>query len=145
MNCHFSESFGQAFSKACAVEAAKASSLSAESEIPLTAFSFASFSLAPPSCKRKAAKEFVFFKNLRVVSGMNPLKKGSLSITEAFWVYRSIPQDNQASDYNTLPTKQDDATEFPAPHFHIGRIAAVSFPNIPQPAFVSDPRPLSNP
>ena len=58
MSCHFSESFGQAFSKACAVEAAEASSLSAESETPLTAFSFASFSLAPPSCKRKAAKEF---------------------------------------------------------------------------------------
>ena len=58
MNCHFSESFGQAFSKACAVEGAESSSLSAESEIPFAAFSFVSFSLAPPSCKRKAAKEF---------------------------------------------------------------------------------------
>jgi hypothetical protein len=35
------ESFGQAFSKACAVEAAEASSPSAEGEIPYTAFSFA--------------------------------------------------------------------------------------------------------
>ncbi|MBO5294151.1 MAG: hypothetical protein J6B71_02760, partial [Clostridia bacterium] len=57
----FWESFGQAFSKACAVEGAQPSSLSAESEISLTAFSFASFSLAPPSCKRKAAKKFAFF------------------------------------------------------------------------------------
>ena len=31
----------------------------ASGEIPYTAFSFASFSLAPTSCKRKATKEFV--------------------------------------------------------------------------------------
>ena len=55
----FDESFGQAFPKACAVEAAEASSRSAEREIPLSAFSFGSFSLAPPNAKRKAAKEFV--------------------------------------------------------------------------------------
>ncbi|MBO5294360.1 MAG: hypothetical protein J6B71_03850 [Clostridia bacterium] len=60
----FWESFGQAFSKACEVEGAEPSSLSAESEIPLTAFSFASFSLAPPSCKRKAAKEFAVSNEL---------------------------------------------------------------------------------
>jgi len=53
------EGFGQAFSKACAVEAAQASSPSAEGEMSPSAFSFASFSLAPPSCKRKAAKELV--------------------------------------------------------------------------------------
>jgi hypothetical protein len=62
-NYYFDKSFGQAFSKACEVEGAKPSSSSAEDEIPLTAFSFASFSLAPPSCKRKAAKAFVSFEN----------------------------------------------------------------------------------
>jgi hypothetical protein len=46
------------------VEAAEASSPSAEGEIPDTAFSFASFSLAPTSCKRKATKEFVLFDEL---------------------------------------------------------------------------------
>ena len=35
MNCHFSESFGQAFSKACEEEGAEPSSLSAESETPV--------------------------------------------------------------------------------------------------------------
>ena len=55
----FDESFGQAFSKACAVEAAEASSPSAEGEISLMAFSFASFSFAPTICKRNATKEIV--------------------------------------------------------------------------------------
>jgi len=58
------KSFGQAFSKACAVEAAEASSPSAEGEIPFTAFSFASFSLAPTSCKRKAPKALVLSDEL---------------------------------------------------------------------------------
>jgi len=53
------ESFGQAFSNACAVEAAEASSPSAEGETFLSAFSFASFSLAPSTCKRKADKQIV--------------------------------------------------------------------------------------
>jgi len=38
--CHFDEGFGQAFSKACAVEAAEASSRSAEREISESAFLF---------------------------------------------------------------------------------------------------------
>ena len=58
------KSFDQAFSKACAVEAAKASSSSAENEIPLTVFSFVSFFLAPPFCKRKAAMGVLFFKTV---------------------------------------------------------------------------------
>jgi hypothetical protein len=52
------ERFGQAFSKACAVEAAEASSPSADGEISSSAFSFYSFSFAPAICKRKTAKEF---------------------------------------------------------------------------------------
>jgi len=46
------------FSKACAVEAAEASSPSAEGETFPSAFLFDSFFFAPPSCKEKAAKEF---------------------------------------------------------------------------------------
>ena len=53
------ESFGQAFSKACAVEAAEASSRSAERDTPLSAFLFANFFFAPSSCKEKVANAFV--------------------------------------------------------------------------------------
>jgi hypothetical protein len=58
------KSFGRAFSKARAVEGAEPSSPSAEGEISYTAFSFASFSLAPTSCKRKATKAVVLFDKL---------------------------------------------------------------------------------
>ena len=76
------ESFRPPFSKGGAVEKRKnslrelrdwinpispPSSHSAECEIPLTAFSFASFSLAPLSCKRKATKEFAQFQKLYAV------------------------------------------------------------------------------
>ena len=54
----FDESFGQAFSKACAVEGAEPSSPSAEGEIFLYGVFFASF-LLRPRCQKKAAKEFV--------------------------------------------------------------------------------------
>ena len=47
------------FQKLAQVEGAKPSSPSAEGETPHTAFSFVSFSLAPFSAKRKAAKEFL--------------------------------------------------------------------------------------
>ena len=52
------EGFGQAFSKACAVEAAEASSPSADGEISSPAFSFYSFSFVPAICKRKVAEDF---------------------------------------------------------------------------------------
>ena len=52
------ESFGQAFLKACAVEAAKASSPSAEGEKLMSAFLFENFFFAPSVCKEKVAKEF---------------------------------------------------------------------------------------
>jgi hypothetical protein len=58
------KSFGRAFSKARAVEAAEASSPSAEGETPYTAFLFASFFFAPTVAKEKAAKEFVRFNKL---------------------------------------------------------------------------------
>ena len=45
------------FQKLAQVKGAKPFSPSAEGETPLAAFSFASFSLAPFSAKRKAAKE----------------------------------------------------------------------------------------
>ena len=48
------------FSKACAVEAAEASSRSAERETPLSAFLFANFFFAPSSCKEKVANAFVY-------------------------------------------------------------------------------------
>ncbi len=55
------KSFRPPFSKGGAVEAAEASSPSAEGEIPLAAFLFVSFFFAPPSCKEKAANNFVLF------------------------------------------------------------------------------------
>ncbi|MBQ7346869.1 MAG: hypothetical protein IJW55_02850 [Clostridia bacterium] len=58
------KSFRPPFSKGGAVEGAEPSSRSAEREIPHTAFSFVSFSLAPLSCKRKAAKVFLQFNKL---------------------------------------------------------------------------------
>ena len=58
-----SKSFRPPFSKGGAVEAAEASSPSAEGETPFTAFSFASFSLAPTFCKRKATMAFLLFTN----------------------------------------------------------------------------------
>ena len=63
----FGESFRPPFSKGGAVEGAEPSSPLARGEIPLTAFSFASFSLAPPSCKRKATKKFLQFQKLYFV------------------------------------------------------------------------------
>ncbi len=56
--------FRPPFSKGGAVEAAEASSPVATGEISFSAFSFASFSLAPTPCKRKATKAFVAFDNL---------------------------------------------------------------------------------
>ena len=53
--------FDQAFSKACAVEAAEASSPSAEGETTKTAFLFDSFFFAPRVAKEKAAKSFFPF------------------------------------------------------------------------------------
>ena len=53
------ESFGQAFSKACAVEAAEASSRSAEREITFAAFLFANFFFAPLVSKKKWRMKFV--------------------------------------------------------------------------------------
>ena len=50
------ESFGQAFSKACAVEAAEASSRSAEREILFSAFLFTNFFFAPQVSKKKWGK-----------------------------------------------------------------------------------------
>jgi hypothetical protein len=58
------KSFGQAFSKACAVEGAEPSSSSAEGEISYTAFLFASFFFAPTVAKEKATKAFVLFDKL---------------------------------------------------------------------------------
>ena len=55
------KSFGQAFSKACAVEGAEPSSPSAEGEIPYTAFSFGNFSFAPMVSKEKVAMSFMVF------------------------------------------------------------------------------------
>ena len=49
----FAKSFGQAFSKACAVEAAEASSPPVGGEISFTAFSFDNFSFAPTVSKEK--------------------------------------------------------------------------------------------
>ncbi|MBR3895093.1 MAG: hypothetical protein IKJ35_08100 [Clostridia bacterium] len=60
----FFDSFGQAFSKACAEEGAEPSSSSAEDEIGFAAFLFASFFLAPISCKEKADKSFLPFVEL---------------------------------------------------------------------------------
>jgi len=54
----FAKSFGQAFSKACAVEVAQTSSPSAEGEISTLAFLFVSFFFAPLFCKEKATKKF---------------------------------------------------------------------------------------
>ena len=51
------ESFDKTFSKVFRAPAAKRRSPLARGETPLSAFSFASFSLAPFSAKRKAAKE----------------------------------------------------------------------------------------
>ena len=59
------------FSKACTVEAAEASSPSAEGETFPPAFLFDSFFFAPPSCKEKAAKEFVQFDTLGIF-GLQP-------------------------------------------------------------------------
>ena len=46
------------------MEAAEASSPSAEGEIPLVAFLFDSFFFAPTSCKEKAANKFMHFDEL---------------------------------------------------------------------------------
>jgi hypothetical protein len=46
------------------VEAAEASSPSAEGETPYTAFLFASFFFAPTVAKEKAAREFMRFNKL---------------------------------------------------------------------------------
>ena len=74
------KSFGQAFSKACAVKGAEPLSPSAEGEILLLAFLFANairvaicgelaslFSFAPPACKEKVAKKFVLFNESAVL------------------------------------------------------------------------------
>ena len=58
------KSFDQTFSKVCAVEAAEASSRSAEREITLTAFYFANFSFAPAVSKEKWGIKFVLFNEL---------------------------------------------------------------------------------
>ena len=58
------ESFGQAFSKACAVEAAEASSRSAEREISLSALLFCELFSCAYIAKRKAANNFVLFNEL---------------------------------------------------------------------------------
>ena len=51
------KSFGRAFSKARAVEAAEASSPSADGEISYTAFLFVNFFFAPPISKEKVAMD----------------------------------------------------------------------------------------
>ena len=53
------ESFGQAFSKACAVKGAEPFSPSAEGEISFTAFLFANFFFAPAVSKKKWRMGFV--------------------------------------------------------------------------------------
>jgi len=58
------KSFGQAFSKACGVKGLRPFSPSADGETSPSAFLFDSFFFAPPSCKEKAAKEFVQFDTL---------------------------------------------------------------------------------
>ena len=60
----FVKSFGQAFSKACAVKGAEPLSPVATGEISYTAFLFASFFFAPTACKEKAAKDFVQLNKL---------------------------------------------------------------------------------
>ena len=59
-----SKSFGQAFLKACAVEAAEASSRSAEREILFSAFLFANFFFAPQVSKKKWVIGFVHHHKL---------------------------------------------------------------------------------
>ena len=61
------KSFGQAFSKACAVKGAEPLSPSAEGEIFLLAFLFDNFFFAPPACKEKVAKKFVLFNESAVL------------------------------------------------------------------------------
>ena len=58
------EGFDQTFSKVCAVEAAEASSPSAEGEIPSSAFLFVNFFFAPFSCKEKVEYRLLFFDEL---------------------------------------------------------------------------------
>ena len=55
------KSFDQTFSKVCAVEAAEASSPSAEGEIPLSALLFCELFSCAYIAKRKAANNFVLF------------------------------------------------------------------------------------
>ena len=56
--------FDQTFLKVCAVEAAEASSPSADGEIFYTAFLFVNFFFAPPVCKEKVAMGFEHVKTL---------------------------------------------------------------------------------
>jgi hypothetical protein len=60
----FDESFGQAFSKACAVKGAEPLSPLASGEIFFTAFSFGNFSFAPMVSKEKWIVIFVLFNEL---------------------------------------------------------------------------------
>jgi len=55
------KSFDQTFSKVCAVEAAEASSPSAEGEIPLSALLFCELFSCAYIAKRKAANNFLLF------------------------------------------------------------------------------------
>ena len=70
------ESFDQTFSKVCAVEAAKASSRSAEREIlPIGVFFLRTFSFAPTRSKEKVAKEFVYSNTLLNINRYSQIKE----------------------------------------------------------------------
>ena len=77
------ESFGQAFSKACAVEAAEASSRSAEREISLSALLFCELFSCAYIAKRKAAGEFVHCYKLYTF-GLQPTAEASASAVLPF-------------------------------------------------------------
>ena len=88
------ESFGQAFSKACAVEAAEASSRSAEREILFSAFLFANFFFAPQVSKKKWVIGFVHDQKL-CSFGLQPQSPSErelsrLAVTEGAGEYHGV-------------------------------------------------------
>ena len=85
------KSFGQAFSKACAVEGAEPSSPPSDGEIPFSAFLFDNFFFAPLASKKKWLTNLYDLTNslfmMRFVSSLEPLSMRVVYFFHVLWKF----------------------------------------------------------